>query len=89
MIGLQINKPILLEGPPGSGKTSLIENFAKILGVKSIKINLSEHTDLIDLLGTDVPDCFNLGSFVWADGVLLWALKEGSWIIFDELNLAS
>ncbi|CAG9573097.1 conserved hypothetical protein [Leishmania major strain Friedlin] len=27
--------------------------------------------------------------FAWSDGVLLRALKEGSWVILDELNLAS
>ena len=28
----QLEKPILIEGPPGVGKTSLIENLAKISG---------------------------------------------------------
>nr|CAJ2472382.1 unnamed protein product [Leishmania braziliensis] len=27
--------------------------------------------------------------FAWSDGVLLRSLKEGSWVILDELNLAS
>lgn len=46
-------------------------------------------TEMIDLLGNDIPDAQNIGNFRWCDGVLLEALKNGDWIIFDELNLAS
>lgn len=52
---LTLNKPILLEGPPGVGKTSLIENISKQIGYKIVRINLCEHTDLTDLFGTDLP----------------------------------
>ena len=83
-----VGKAILLEGPPGVGKTSLIETLAKKVGIKLYRINLSEQTDLIDLLGSDVPtDSSSL--FKWADGVLLKAMKEGAWLLLDELNMAS
>lgn len=83
-----VGKAILLEGPPGVGKTSLIEILAKKIGVKLYRINLSEQTDLIDLLGSDIPtDSSSL--FTWADGVLLKAMKEGAWLLLDELNMAS
>lgn len=88
-LGLQSEKPLLLEGPPGVGKTSLIEQLAGLLKVTIYKINLSEHTDMIDLLGADVPDAKRIGHFTWNDGLLLRALKSGAWIIFDELNLAN
>jgi midasin len=29
------------------------------------------------------------GGFAWSDGVFLQALKEGCWVLLDELNLAS
>lgn len=38
----QLDKPILIEGPPGVGKTSLIENLAKISGRPLTRVNLSE-----------------------------------------------
>lgn len=38
----QLNKPVLIEGPPGVGKTSLIESLAKITGRNLTRVNLSE-----------------------------------------------
>jgi midasin len=51
----QLNKPVLLEGPPGVGKTSIVENLAKMSGRKLIRVNLSEQTDMMDLLGSEYP----------------------------------
>ena len=80
------HRPILLEGDPGVGKTSLITAMARGTGNEPlIRINLSEQTDLSDLFGVDVPS----GSlFSWRDGPLLAAIKAGNWILLDEINLA-
>ena len=88
----QLRKPILLEGSPGVGKTSLINAIASASGNKLVRINLSEQTDISDLIGSDVPmenSANNKPSFEWCDGILLTAIKEGSWVLLDELNLAS
>lgn len=86
---MQLNKPALLEGSPGVGKTSLIVALGKFSGHKVVRINLSEQTDMMDLLGSDLPVESNEGvNFAWSDGILLQALKEGSWVLLDELNLA-
>eukprot|EP01033_Poteriospumella_lacustris_P008968 gene8969-6442_t len=96
---MQIGRPILLEGPPGVGKTSLITNLAKQTGHHLVRINLSEQTELSDLLGSDLPavpvdDDADDGAkktqakFKWYDGVFLTAMKEGHWVLLDELNLA-
>ena len=82
--GMQLNKAILLEGAPGVGKTSIIEALGRVVGHKVIRVNLSEETDLIDLLGCDLPAG---DKFQWCDGVLLDAIKQGHWLILDELNL--
>ena len=88
--GLQIRKPLLLEGAPGVGKTSLVEALAKASGHNIVRINLSEQTDMIDLLGSDLPvEDGVAGAFRWSDGIFLKALKAGDWVLLDELNLAS
>ena len=87
---LQLQKPILLEGIPGVGKSSIVMALAKYAGYELVRINLSEQTDINDLFGADLPcESGNAGEFVWRDGPLLRALKEGEWILLDELNLAS
>ena len=56
MRSLQLNKPILLEGSPGVGKSSLIATLAAMTGHRLLRINLSEQTGTIaDLLGADLP----------------------------------
>ncbi|CAI4046401.1 hypothetical protein N7582_003803 [Saccharomyces uvarum] len=85
---MQVHKPILLEGSPGVGKTSLITALADITGNKLTRINLSEQTDLVDLFGADAPG-ERSGEFVWHDAPFLRAMKKGEWVLLDEMNLAS
>lgn len=92
----ELSKPILIEGPPGVGKTSLVENLARISGRELTRINLSEQTDMMDLLGSEYPtvEAAQRGEeddniqFKWCDGALLRAIKEGHWFLIDEMNLA-
>ena len=52
---MQLDRPVLLEGSPGVGKTALVAALAKLCGRRLIRINLSEQTDIADLLGSDLP----------------------------------
>lgn len=62
-----------------------------------MRINLSEQTDISDLMGNDLPysgegdidGASSSASFRWCDGVFLKAIKRGEWVLLDELNLAS
>ena len=85
----QLNKPILLEGSPGVGKTSLVTALASVVGQNLSRINLSDQTDLIDLFGSDLPvEGGTPGQFTWKDAEFLRALQEGHWVLLDEMNLA-
>ncbi|GAB2303025.1 hypothetical protein Dimus_037017 [Dionaea muscipula] len=86
---MELVKPVLLEGSPGVGKTSLIIALGRFSGHKVVRINLSEQIDMMDLLGSDFPVESEQGmQFAWSDGILLQAIKEGAWVLLDELNLA-
>lgn len=78
--------PVLLQGPTSSGKTSMIEYLALISGNKFVRINNHEHTDLQEYLGSYVSGPG--GQLEYQDGILVNALREGYWIVLDELNLA-
>lgn len=79
--------PILIEGPTSSGKTSSIEYLARRTGHSFIRINNHEHTDIQEYLGSYVPDPVT-GKLSFQDGLLVRALRNGDWIVLDELNLA-
>jgi midasin len=78
------------------GKTSLISALAQASGYNLVRINLSEQTDITDLMGSDLPlpegdnaEEAKGAAFKWCDGVLLRAIKRGDWVLLDELNLAT
>lgn len=59
-------------------------------GHRVTRLNLSEQTDMMDLLGSDLPMAdAPAGTFTWVNGPFLDALVHGHWVLLDELNLAS
>ncbi len=86
LLGLSLKKPILIEGSPGIGKTTIIQNIARKINKKINRVNLSEFTDMNDLIGGFFP--FE-NKFKWIDGILLKSIKNGEWLIIDEMNLAN
>ena len=80
------NRPILLVGDTGTGKTSLIRHLAGVYGKKLIRVNLNGATGTDELLGKYL---FEDGETRWIDGSLVEAIKGGNWILFDEINAAT
>lgn len=46
---------VLLEGPPGTGKSSIIAALAARCGRELVRINISEQTEIADLVGQFLP----------------------------------
>ena len=79
--------PVLIQGPTSAGKTSAVEFLARQTGHRFVRINNHEHTDIQEYLGTYVTDP-KTGSLVFQEGLLVTAVRQGHWIVLDELNLA-
>ncbi|CAF4694006.1 unnamed protein product, partial [Rotaria sp. Silwood1] len=82
--------PLLLEGPPGIGKTQVVTQVCSLLNKECERINLSANTSLDQLIGCIIPRFINgIRTFQWQEGRVLSAIKAQKWILFDELNLAA
>lgn len=79
---------VILQGPTSAGKTSTVQYLANITHNKVIRINNHMHTDIQEYLGSYVPDKEGGGKLVFQEGVLVEAVRNGYWVILDELNLA-
>ena len=60
--------------------------MAKKTHNKWIRINNHEHTDIEEYIGSYIPDA--KGKLVFQEGLLVEAVRNGYWVILDELNLA-
>ncbi len=84
--GIVSRLPVLLQGPTSAGKTSLVTYLADVTGNKCVRINNHLHTDVQEYIGAYVTD--SDGNLKFQEGVLVTAVRNGYWIILDELNLA-
>ncbi len=79
------NRRILLIGHTGTGKTSLIEQTAARTGHGVLRSNMNGQTTVGDFVGFWTVKG---GETVWIDGVLPTAMREGLWLIVDEIDFA-
>lgn len=79
------NVPALLIGETGTGKTSIIRSLANDMEQPWRRFNLTGETTVDEFVGK-----FELKASrtVWQDGILLQAMKNGEWLIVDEVNVA-
>jgi hypothetical protein len=86
-IGSMLRHSILLLGPTSTGKSFLIKWLAKVLGYEHLSYSINPYTSKFEIIGGIKPD--SAGRFVWQDGILLKAAKDGLWLALEEINLAS
>lgn len=79
------NTPAMLIGETGTGKTTIIKWLAQLYEKHLYRVNVNGQTGREDLVGKYV--LIN-DSTVWQDGVLSRAMREGGWILLDEVNAA-
>ena len=76
----------VVQGPTSSGKTSLVAFLAAQTGHTLVRINNHEQTDLQEYLGSYISN--ETGKLVFREGALVQAVRQGHWLLLDELNLA-
>lgn len=75
--------PILITGHSGSGKTKLIEQACAKMNRSMIRINVSEDTDEVALLGGQT---LQNGNITFKEGPVLTAMREGHILLCDEID---
>lgn len=95
-----LRQPCLLEGETASSKTSAVLFLAALANREVVRINLNGQTDTSELVGRYVPNATDSQPIAATDhptiapqwrfqeGLIPQAMRNGWWIILDEMNLA-
>lgn len=84
-LAIKDNIPVLLIGETGVGKTSLIRHLAHEHKQPLRRVNLNGQTTVDEFVGKTL---LNKEGTYWQDGVLTQSMREGYWLVLDELNAA-
>ena len=76
---------VLIIGPKGTGKTSLVRDFAKNRNLNLESINFSLRTRESHLIGTKT---LTEGTVRFDEGLLVKSMREGNMLYLDEINSA-
>ena len=76
---------VLVIGPKGTGKTTLVREFAKRQSMKLASVNFSLRTRESHLVGSK---SLSEGNIQFNEGILIKSMKEGNMLYLDEINAA-
>ncbi len=82
------DRPIIIEGPAGCGKTSIAKHVARLLGYDDVvAVHVDDQMDGKSLIGsyvcTDTP-----GEFKWQPGALSIAVMTGKLVLLEDIDKA-
>jgi nitric oxide reductase NorQ protein len=76
---------VLIIGPKGTGKTTLVRKFASQIKKELSSVNFSLRTKESHLIGAKTLE---KGEINFVEGILVKSMREGSLLYLDELNAA-
>lgn len=89
LIGVSLQKPILLKGPSGSGKTKLAQSISQFFNQPMHSVNCSVDLDAESLLGFKTIITQAGQSIIeFVEGPVIQAMKRGHILYIDEINMA-
>ena len=91
---MSLRLPILLTSTPSAGKSLLIHHLAKLLHPEKqnqiVTIHLADTSlDPRAILGSYVSSTTRPGTFEWKEGVLVRSMREGRWVVFEDVDRGS
>ena len=93
-VNLSLRRPTLLSSVPSAGKTTILNHLASQLHPLQsrpiVTVHLADTSlDPRALLGSYVTSTTRPGLFEWRDGVLVKAMREGKWVLLEDVDRAS
>lgn len=80
------NRPVLVRGSRGSGKTAIIREVARRCCVRVVELILDDSADGRSLAG--YYEMSEHGEFRWVRGAVANALQRGDWLVVEDVDHA-
>ncbi len=89
-IGIEDNEPIYIAGPTGCGKTAGVMELGAALNQPVRRIQLNRDFKVGEFVGERTLEADDRGNTItgWKDGVLTEAMRNGWWLLLDEIDQA-
>jgi cobaltochelatase CobS len=78
-----MTEPLLIWGPTGAGKTTVVQQTAARLGIPVWEFTGNEESELMELFG---HQALGPNGSEWRDGPLTRAARNGGWLVINEAD---